>query len=57
MPVVVAPMAMHRLCHPDGELAVARATAALGTDMVLSTMATASLEEVAAATAGRTEAG
>ena len=49
LPVLVAPMAMQRLCHADGELAVARAAAAAGTTMVLSTMATASIEEVAGA--------
>ena len=47
-PVVVAPMALHRLAHPDGELAVARAAAARGLTMTLSTVASASIEEVAA---------
>ncbi|GAB4813332.1 hypothetical protein N2152v2_000378 [Parachlorella kessleri] len=49
MPVIVAPMAMQRLCHPDGELAMARAAAACGISMCVSTMATSSLAEVAAA--------
>jgi NAD dependent epimerase/dehydratase family enzyme len=35
MPVFVAPMAMQRMAHPDGELAVARACSAVGTSMVL----------------------
>lgn len=48
LPVLMAPMAMQRLCHPDGELAAARAAAAAGVPYVLSTMATASIEEVAA---------
>lgn len=48
-PVMIAPMAMQRLCCPDGELAVARAAGEVGTTMVVSTMATASLEEVARA--------
>jgi isopentenyl diphosphate isomerase/L-lactate dehydrogenase-like FMN-dependent dehydrogenase len=48
MPVLVAPMAMQRLCHPEGELAMARAAADAGVPMVVSTMATASLAEVAA---------
>jgi FMN-dependent dehydrogenase len=34
MPVFVAPMAMQRMAHPDGELAVARACSAVGTSMV-----------------------
>src|SRR6185503_3102935 len=38
--------------HPDGEGAVARAAAAAGTLMVVSTMATTSLEDVAAAAPG-----
>ena len=48
-PVIIAPMAMQRLCHPDGELATARAAAAAGITMCVSTMATASVAEVAEA--------
>lgn len=48
MPVLIAPMAMQRLCHPDGELAMAKAAYTSGTTMILSTMATSSIEEVAA---------
>lgn len=48
MPVAIAPMAYQRLAHPDGELATARAAGAVGIPMTLSTMATASVEEVAA---------
>lgn len=48
MPIIVAPMAMQRLCHPDGELAMAAGATATKTAMALSTMATSSLEEVAA---------
>ncbi|GAB0490586.1 hypothetical protein MMPV_001823 [Pyropia vietnamensis] len=51
-PVVVAPMAMQRMAHPEGEAAVARAAAAVGLPMTLSTMATTSLERVAAAVPG-----
>jgi 4-hydroxymandelate oxidase len=47
-PVLVAPTAFHCLAHPDGELATARATRAAGTLMVVSTLATRPLEEVAA---------
>jgi len=49
MPILTAPCGANVLAHPDGELAVARATAAAGIVQVLSTMAGHSLEEVAAA--------
>jgi 4-hydroxymandelate oxidase len=48
LPVMVAPMARQRLGHPDGELATQRAAADAGVLAVLSTHATASIEEVAA---------
>ena len=48
-PVLVAPSAMHRLAHPDGELASARAAASRGAGYCLSTLSTTPLEEVAAA--------
>lgn len=48
-PFAIAPMAAHRLAHPDGELASARAAAAAGVPFTLSTMATTSIEDVAAA--------
>jgi 4-hydroxymandelate oxidase len=47
-PVVVAPMAYHRIAHPDGEAASAAGAAAAGAVYVLSTQATMSVEEVAA---------
>jgi 4-hydroxymandelate oxidase len=47
MSVLVAPMAFQRLAHPEGELATARAAKSMGATMVLSTMSTTSLEEVA----------
>jgi isopentenyl diphosphate isomerase/L-lactate dehydrogenase-like FMN-dependent dehydrogenase len=47
-PVLVAPTAFHRLADPEGELATARGVDAHGTIMVVSTLATTSLEEVAA---------
>lgn len=49
MPVLLAPTAFHRLAHPEGELATARAAARAGTVMVASTIATWRLEEIAAA--------
>lgn len=49
LPVLVAPLALQRLAHPDGELATARAAAAAGTVMCLSSAATTRPAEVAAA--------
>jgi isopentenyl diphosphate isomerase/L-lactate dehydrogenase-like FMN-dependent dehydrogenase len=49
MPLLVAPTALQRMAHPDGEVATARAAAAAGTIMCLSTIATASAREVAEA--------
>ena len=49
MPVIVAPTAFHRMAHPDGEPGTARAAAAAGTIMCLSTIATSTPAEVAAA--------
>jgi len=46
-PILVAPMAFHRLAHPDGELATALAAAALGAGLVVSTQASCRLEDVA----------
>lgn len=51
-PVVVAPMALQGLAHPDGEVATARATAAGGHLMTLSTRASAVFEDVATTVAG-----
>lgn len=49
MPLLVAPTAFHRLAHPEGELATARGAAAAGTVMCLSTLASVSPAELAAA--------
>ena len=46
-PVMLAPTAYHRMAHPDGELATARAAAASGTAMVLSTLSNTAMEDVA----------
>ncbi len=46
-PILVAPMAYHRLAHPEGELATALAAAALGAGLVVSTQASCRLEDVA----------
>ncbi len=48
-PIIVAPTAAHRLAHPDGELATARAVAAAGSVFVISTRASATLADIAAA--------
>lgn len=47
MPLLIAPTAFHRLAHPEGELATARAAKAAGIGMVASSIATCSLEEIA----------
>ena len=52
MPVLVAPMAFHQIAHAEGEVATARGTAAAGTLMCLSTVATSTPAEVAAAAPG-----
>ena len=53
-PVATAPMAVHGLAHPEGEVATARAAAASGVPFTLSTMSSRSIEEVAEATPGGT---
>jgi isopentenyl diphosphate isomerase/L-lactate dehydrogenase-like FMN-dependent dehydrogenase len=49
MPLLISPTAFQRMAHPDGEPATARAAAAAGTVMCLSTIATATPAEVAEA--------
>ncbi|KAI3969595.1 hypothetical protein MKX01_020156 [Papaver californicum] len=46
MPIMIAPTAMQKMAHPEGELATARAASASGTIMTLSSWATSSVEEV-----------
>lgn len=48
-PVLTAPVGVLGLVHPDADLAVTRAAAALGLTSVLSTAASTTLEDVAAA--------
>jgi lactate 2-monooxygenase len=48
-PVVLAPVGVQSIVHPDGELAVARAAAATGQVMVASTASSFTLEEIAEA--------
>jgi len=52
MPVLVAPTALQKLAHPDGEQAMARAAARAGTIMTVSTIATTRPADVAAAAPG-----
>jgi 4-hydroxymandelate oxidase len=52
MPILVAPVAVQRLAHPDGEAGMARAAAGAGTIMSLSTIASARPADVAAAAPG-----
>ncbi|KAL3699784.1 hypothetical protein R1sor_017806 [Riccia sorocarpa] len=47
MPIMVAPTAMQRMAHPEGELATARAVSSHNSIMTLSSWATSSVEEVA----------
>jgi len=49
-PILIAPTAFHKLAHPDGEIATARASVNAGTIMTLSSLSTTSIEEVAEAT-------
>jgi 4-hydroxymandelate oxidase len=50
-PILIAPTAYHCMAHPDGERATARGAAAAGSLYVVSTLATTTLEDVAAASA------
>jgi len=47
-PLLVAPSAVQRLAHPDGELATARAARDAGLTMILSMNASTTMEDVAA---------
>jgi isopentenyl diphosphate isomerase/L-lactate dehydrogenase-like FMN-dependent dehydrogenase len=47
-PIWIAPTALQRMAHPDGELAVARAAAVRGMTMAVSTSASTDLAEIAA---------
>ncbi|WP_116114073.1 lactate 2-monooxygenase [Amycolatopsis ruanii] len=48
-PVLLAPVGVQSIVHPDAELATARAAAALGLPMILSAAASRTIEEVAEA--------
>ncbi|MFE2169617.1 alpha-hydroxy acid oxidase [Streptomyces sp. NPDC059447] len=48
LPVAVAPIAYHRLVHPDGELATARAAKAAGVPFTAGTLSSVPIEEITA---------
>ena len=48
-PVLLAPVGVQSILHPDGELATARAAASLGVPMIMSTASSHSIEQVAEA--------
>jgi len=52
MPIMVAPMAMHCLAHPEGECATAQAAGRANTLMAVSTTSTRTLEEIAQEASG-----
>ena len=51
-PILLAPTALHRLAHPEGELATARGAGAGEALMTLSTLSSETLEDVARAARG-----
>jgi len=53
-PLLAAPTALQKMAHPDGEAATARACAAAGIPMVLSNLASMTVEEVRAAAGNAT---
>lgn len=52
MPIMVAPTALHKLAHQEGEVASAQAAAAAGTIMTLSSWSSCSIEEVSSSAPG-----
>ncbi|HKD77271.1 MAG TPA: alpha-hydroxy-acid oxidizing protein [Ktedonobacterales bacterium] len=52
LPVMLAPVSLHRMVHPDGEKATARAAQAAGTTLVASTLSSYPLEDIAQAADG-----
>lgn len=51
-PLLLAPVAYHRLAHPEGEHATALGAAATGTVMTVSTLASTRIEDIAAQAQG-----
>lgn len=52
MPLLIAPTAFHKMAHPDGEVATAKAAGDAGTIMILSTLSNSDVEDVVKATDG-----
>lgn len=52
MPLIIAPTAFHKMAHPDGEVATAKAAGDAGTIMILSTLSNSDVEDVVKATSG-----
>ena len=51
-PLLSAPTALHKMAHPDGELATVRACGSAGIPMVVSSLSTTTIEEICAASTG-----
>lgn len=51
-PILLAPAAFQKLFNPDGEIATARGAAAAGATLVVSTVATTSIEDIGKSTRG-----
>ena len=51
-PILLAPTALHRVAHPDGEVATARGASAAGALYTVSTATSTRLEDIAAASSG-----
>jgi len=51
-PVLIAPTGFHQLIHSDGEIGTAKAAAAAGALMVVSTMSNATMEQIRASVTG-----
>jgi 4-hydroxymandelate oxidase len=46
-PILLAPTAYHKLAHPEGEIATARGAGAANATLIVSTVATTSIEDIA----------
>jgi (S)-2-hydroxy-acid oxidase len=51
-PICIAPTAMQRMAHPDGEIASSAAAVAQGTCFILSTISTTSMEDIVTSNGG-----
>ena len=52
LPIMISPLGLQRALHPDGEIGMARATAAAGSAMVVSANSSIPIEEIACAAPG-----